>query len=220
MTYDLYAELGIDRDSHADIIRAAYRRRAKKAHPDAGGSAEAFERLQLAHAVLSDPKRRARYDETGDYDNLGASNADADALGLIGQLLAAFLDGEEEPSQLDLGSELTREARRHLDAVNQALTKSRRVKARAERLLGRFRTMDGNPTPAETMLRHQIGQCERAAAKHEHAKAAFERAIAILATWRFDRELSIAQQQRAYASQMNSFSASTTASTFTNGLFR
>lgn len=37
-TIDLYAELGVAREANAVDIRRAYRRRAKHAHPDAGGS--------------------------------------------------------------------------------------------------------------------------------------------------------------------------------------
>ena len=43
--------------------QAAYRRRALEAHPDKqGGSVEAFQRLGEAHAVISDPARRAAHD--------------------------------------------------------------------------------------------------------------------------------------------------------------
>ena len=42
------AILGIDRDSHIDVIRHAWKQKAKTAHPDAGGSAEAFQRIQKA----------------------------------------------------------------------------------------------------------------------------------------------------------------------------
>ncbi|MFJ4207141.1 J domain-containing protein [Paenarthrobacter sp. NPDC089675] len=43
-------------------IKQAYRRAARKAHPDHGGEAEAFRRVTLAYETLIDPKRRAEYD--------------------------------------------------------------------------------------------------------------------------------------------------------------
>ena len=67
----LYDVLGVDAGASADEIKAAYWRRAKNAHPDAGGSAQDFGDLKLAHAVLSDPERRARYDRAGEVDEPG-----------------------------------------------------------------------------------------------------------------------------------------------------
>ena len=65
----LYDVLGVDAGASADEIKAAYWRRAKNAHPDTGGSAQEFGDVKLAHAVLSDPERRARYDRTGEVEN-------------------------------------------------------------------------------------------------------------------------------------------------------
>ena len=59
-----YRILGIPRGESPEGIRAAYRRLAKELHPDHGGesSANAFREIQQAYDVLSDPKRRRRYD--------------------------------------------------------------------------------------------------------------------------------------------------------------
>ena len=46
------AILGVGRDASADEIRTAYRRAAKRAHPDRGGSSEAFQRVRMAADVL------------------------------------------------------------------------------------------------------------------------------------------------------------------------
>ena len=69
MTDDLYDTLGVEREADPAAIRAAYRRRAKQAHPDAGGTAPEFERLNRAKLVLLDPERRRKYDETGKVDD-------------------------------------------------------------------------------------------------------------------------------------------------------
>lgn len=62
---NLYETLGVARGASADEIKKAYFRKAKESHPDKGGDKEAFQRLQAAHSVLSDPGARAEYDRTG-----------------------------------------------------------------------------------------------------------------------------------------------------------
>lgn len=49
---DHYEVLGVKRSASIEEIRAAYRRAAKTAHPDQGGSSEAFQRVQRAAEVL------------------------------------------------------------------------------------------------------------------------------------------------------------------------
>src|SRR3982750_3596162 len=72
---DFYEILGIKRDAKPEEIKKAYRRLARKYHPDVNpGDKSAEERFKLiteAHDVLSDPKKRKVYDRFGQYsDNL------------------------------------------------------------------------------------------------------------------------------------------------------
>ncbi|MDP6840535.1 MAG: molecular chaperone DnaJ [Rhodospirillales bacterium] len=66
---DYYKVLGIDRDSGADDVKKAYRKRAMQYHPDRNpGDAEAekkFKELNEANDVLSDEQKRAAYDRFG-----------------------------------------------------------------------------------------------------------------------------------------------------------
>jgi curved DNA-binding protein len=65
---DYYAILGVPRDASADQIRSAYRRKARELHPDVNRSPTAqqeFQELNEAHAALSDPEKRRRYDQLG-----------------------------------------------------------------------------------------------------------------------------------------------------------
>lgn len=59
-----YAVLGVGRSASAKEIKDAYRRAARSAHPDHGGSAELFHDIAVAYEMLSDPERRRRYDRT------------------------------------------------------------------------------------------------------------------------------------------------------------
>src|SRR5262249_480566 len=66
---DLYAILGLSKGASADEIRKAYRKLARKYHPDVNAgdkqAEERFKDLSLANEVLADEKKRALYDEFG-----------------------------------------------------------------------------------------------------------------------------------------------------------
>ena len=65
---DYYEVLGVPRDADPDAIRRAYRKLARKYHPDLNADPEAEERfkeLGEAYEVLSDVDKRARYDRLG-----------------------------------------------------------------------------------------------------------------------------------------------------------
>ncbi|KAI1310696.1 DnaJ domain-containing protein [Xylaria venustula] len=66
-----YDVLGLERSATADQVKSAYRKLALKNHPDKVSddqkqkAHETFQSIAFAYAVLSDPSRRKRYDETG-----------------------------------------------------------------------------------------------------------------------------------------------------------
>lgn len=65
---DLYKILGISRKASQDEIKKAYRALSKEHHPDKGGNEEQFVKIQQAYEVLSDEKRKAKYDATGSIE--------------------------------------------------------------------------------------------------------------------------------------------------------
>lgn len=76
---DPYKVLGVKRDASQDEIRRAYRRLAKRYHPDLNpGKPEAekrFKDVAAAYDLLSDPEKRARFDR-GEIDASGAERPD------------------------------------------------------------------------------------------------------------------------------------------------
>jgi curved DNA-binding protein len=65
---DYYKILGVDRKASQDDIKQAYRRLARKYHPDVSKEANAedqFKNLQEAYEVLKDPEKRTAYDQLG-----------------------------------------------------------------------------------------------------------------------------------------------------------
>ena len=62
-----YDILGVPKTASADEIKKAFRKSARKHHPDAGGSEEKFKELNEAYEVLSDKEKRSQYDQFGQY---------------------------------------------------------------------------------------------------------------------------------------------------------
>jgi molecular chaperone DnaJ len=70
MAKDYYSALGVKKDASQKEIKAAFRKLARKYHPDVNpndkSSEERFKAINEAHDVLSDPEKRAKYDRYGE----------------------------------------------------------------------------------------------------------------------------------------------------------
>jgi len=60
---DHYTKLGVNRGASPEEIKSAYRKMAAKHHPDRGGDTASFQDIQAAYETLSDPSKRAQYDQ-------------------------------------------------------------------------------------------------------------------------------------------------------------
>ena len=58
----LYKLLGVEQTAQETEVKSAYRKLARDTHPDLGGDREAFEQVQEAYELLSDPIKRKKYD--------------------------------------------------------------------------------------------------------------------------------------------------------------
>lgn len=86
----LYDYLGVGKDASQDEIKRAYRKAAKKNHPDKKGSAEEMAKINRAYSTLKDVQLRKRYDETGREEkeiNNNTSEIMVHVFELIGQII-------------------------------------------------------------------------------------------------------------------------------------
>lgn len=105
MPRDYYDSLGVKRAASADEIKRAYRKLAHQYHPDKAGQANEarFKEVNEAYQVLSDPKKRAAYDQFGSaegaFDGFGGGSArgfedifggNAAGFGGIGDIFESF----------------------------------------------------------------------------------------------------------------------------------
>jgi curved DNA-binding protein CbpA len=87
--FDPYAVLGIARNAEQGAIKAAYRRRVQKTHPDRGGEPEEFITIVKAFGLLSDPELRRTYDQTGIVDIEGLRSYRRDVATVLADMFDA-----------------------------------------------------------------------------------------------------------------------------------
>lgn len=99
MARDYYDILGISRNADQDEIKRAYRRLARKYHPDVNkdpGAEDTFKEINRAYEVLSEPEIRARYDRFGEAGVGGAAAGgyqDFGDMGGFADIFESFFSG-------------------------------------------------------------------------------------------------------------------------------
>lgn len=165
MKADLYQALGVGRDAKSDEIRRAYRKAAKRAHPDGGGTVESFALVRTAVDVLSDDERRKQYDQTGEFGDKPVDNRDAlamtVAMNAIDAVIGAIIKHGGDPAHYDVVAD----AKKHLTkcllevAVKTASTFD---EAKAIRKLAkRFKSKKDKPNRIGAMLDARAAETER-----------------------------------------------------------
>src|ERR1043165_6376022 len=99
MPESLYDTLGVKKGASADEIKKAYRKQARKYHPDTNpgdkAAEERFKQVQTAYDVLSDDEKRKAYDRFGSTNGRaapgpGGVNFDVGDLGDLGDILGGI----------------------------------------------------------------------------------------------------------------------------------
>src|ERR1700690_4546098 len=117
-TKDYYQTLGVGKEASQDDIKKAYRKLARKYHPDLNpgdkASENKFKELTEAYEVLNDEKKRAEYDQFGKtpfgtggaggpgFDYRAYTSGDHFDFGGFGDIFSDILGAGGRPQQADL----------------------------------------------------------------------------------------------------------------------
>ncbi|MDO8533519.1 MAG: DnaJ domain-containing protein [Xanthobacteraceae bacterium] len=187
--FDPYEVLGVPRDAAAEVIKRAVRAKAKETHPDVGGAPGEFDRVKRAQVILLDPKRRRKFDETGNADDPDIQSPDHGALTMISSLLAQILaDGENDPLKYDLIEVIRNSLRADEKKEAQGLAAAERSLVRIAKMRKRFRRKAEGHNVFESMLTFSEIQLREMIAKQAHIKADRARALEILAEYNFEKD--------------------------------
>ena len=105
---NLYDKLGVKKTSKKEEIKQAFREKAKKAHPDVGGSEEEFKELNRIFRILFDDKLRLIYDLSGEEKEQTIDNAEQQAMNLLSNELISIINHyKQQVVQRDIIAEMT-----------------------------------------------------------------------------------------------------------------
>lgn len=174
----LYEELGVGPDATDDEIKAAHRRRVKETHPDAGGSRKAFDRVQHAYGILSDGRKRARYDQTG-VEGAAATDAalESQAMSVVAGKMMSCVQGDFDPRYGDLVRAIVTSIAEDREQAKATIAECEAQIARLEQFARRLKRKGDGEDKLSPMIVAQIGAFRNRIEQVRDALAMFDRAI-------------------------------------------
>jgi curved DNA-binding protein CbpA len=205
MSLDPYIELGVPRDADPAAIKAAHRRKIKKAHPDAGGSPDEFDRAQRSYLVLSDPDRRAHYDRTGQTETESAAAHKARVVNELLSIISQIVEQEAlDLEHTDILQTIRTSINGVLGKIAQELAATKSKVARLDRLEKRLKPKGKKNGAAEETatsaimalaLRQQRSNLETHIDMTQKAEELHKQMLAVFDAFRYEFEPRTTAQQ-------------------------
>lgn len=171
MELNPYDELGVPRDADEAAIRKAYRAKAKTAHPDAGGDEEGFAKISTALAVLTDPKKRKTFDDTGRIEADRPDNDRVAALSIVETHIAALVNAfstsgfspSTDPRKMDVPAQIVGRIRNEIAEARAGIAGGGEHVAYLKDIARRFRLKNPEAHPeGDPIARGFKAQVDRA----------------------------------------------------------
>lgn len=185
-----YQTLNLDKAASPEDIERAFKRAAKKTHPDMpNGNAKQFNDAVLSREVLLDPKRRKHFDDTGTIDPTEPANENMPVslvMNVIVQITAQFAQGQgDDPTTVDLLEHVRRQLQQTLDKAKQQKAAHEKVAATLKKIEKRLKKKKGANPILKLAVAAQAANVERDARKNDPMIEAHEAALKLLDDWEF-----------------------------------
>jgi hypothetical protein len=191
--FDPYEVLGIRfrKSITPETITKAFRQKSKLHHPDRGGDPVKFQEVKLAYEVLSDPDRRRRYDETGEYDD--GPKLDEKQSKLVQCLNATFTHVCQQliAQGISLVSEnlvswMARCVKQNLGIHKKAIREMEKARSQLEKLKGRFKTNALSANLLEGIVAQQLAEGIQGLERMKADQTVHEDCLKLLKDFTFD----------------------------------
>ena len=187
---NLYEALGVGKDATPAAVKAAYRRAARKAHPDGGGSPERFRQIVLARDVLSDEQRKAQYDRTGKVDEREIDQTEAVALNLVMEAVNNVWTVAESRSMniesIDAIGDAKIYLERKLHETEANKNKGQTQTEKLRKFAARFKSKKNKPNRISGLITARADEIARQIASLEPTITALKRALDIVSGHEYD----------------------------------
>jgi curved DNA-binding protein CbpA len=137
MKKSLYDKLGVEKNASKEEIKNAYRKKAKENHPDAGGNKEAMSELAEIYSILSNDKKRAKYDATGETKETPFGER---FMGFINEIFVRMIEEEGDVVHKDLIKAFQNKAKVILNELIKAKQKQERNQKKFTEVLTRLKS--------------------------------------------------------------------------------
>ncbi len=183
---DLYADLGLTPDASTEEIVRAGRDAAKEHHPDKGGNAEAFTRVMTALTVLRDPQKRAKYDQTGETEQVDPVRLEeAQALSILNQKLMMVIT-QADPEITDVVQHLRQLVQADIDQATANREETKNQLKKFQGFAKRLRRKDGKPNQLGMFIETHISGAKERIVAIEAAMRGLRRAHGMAAEYVYD----------------------------------
>lgn len=185
MKKDLYKILGVEKTASKKAIKSAYRKSAKRNHPDTGGNPDQFALVKKAHDILMDDERRGKYDSTGDDSEKSHDNTLGNIINCIAfhfnSVLQECAQNGKSPLNVDMVGKIKQKINSSIEENRKNLRITKTILEFDKKMQGRFKKKNkDNSNIFEDILMHRIISLQLNITNLETATKTHEQALEMI----------------------------------------